>query len=301
MHRRQVTRHLRADEVLTMAAAPVPNPNAAPSNAVVIKLRNRARREGRDFHVGWANDAPRARRSIANAPYCNLFNNVPPPGPAGAAGLPDCDDRPNHDVVGTTANPCSSFFNPGPPGPAPGVPPPGGLPAYAPPAALTAPTIHLYMRRACLSHPAGRHPVLRVCGYCRIHTGLEPWYQGVVNDLIARAPVLPAAGAPAPAVPPQPLADIVGPGGAVVNPAYRSFLTPLCSKCEILEKRKYWLRILARTLPHAVNGLTPGLLREAPNGFPHNTCTCFGWLEGPNGHWCCIECRYDRAMERHGE
>ena len=310
MHPKQVLQHWWAERALTMAAAASAatvqglNPNAPPASALVARLRDRARAEGRFFHVGLANNAPPATRSavFAPAPPCNRFNNVPPPGPAAAGGLADCDDRHNHDAIGTTGNLCSSVNNPGIPWPAPGVPPPGGLPAYAAPADWPGTMANFYRRHLCNIYYQRHGPVFRVCRYCKIHTEMQPWYNGVLNDVNVTAPALsppPAPGAPAPVIPIQPLVTTVIAGAT--TSAYTRFLTPLCKRCEVFEKQVYWERMVGDVRPGMVPGVDEPMLRRDPEGWPHNTCTCWGGLEGPSGLWACMECRHLRAMELHGE
>lgn len=280
------------------------NPNAPPANDLVTRLRDRARAEGRFFHVGLANNAPPATRSavFAPAPPCDSFNIVPPPGPAGAGGLADCDDRHNHDAVGTTGNPCSSVNNPGVPWPAPGVPPPGGLAVYAAPAHWLGTMANFYGRHFCNRYDQRHGPAYSVCRYCKTHTEVQPWYQGVFNDIDGRAPALPlppAPGAPAPVNPIQPLVAPVIAGVTIL--AYTRFLTPLCNRCEAFEKRVYYERVVGDIRPLMVPGVDEPKLRRDPDGWPHNTCTCFGWLEGPRGLWACMECRHLRATDLHGK
>ncbi|GAB1731473.1 hypothetical protein NU195Hw_Modified_320t1 [Hortaea werneckii] len=129
-----------------------------------------------------------------------------------------------------------------------------------------------------------------------------PWYNGVLNDVNVTAPALsppPAPGAPAPVIPIQPLVTTVIAGAT--TSAYTRFLTPLCKRCEVFEKQVYWERMVGDVRPGMVPGVDEPMLRRDPEGWPHNTCTCWGGLEGPSGLWACMECRHLRAMELHDE
>lgn len=199
---------------------------------------------------------------------------------ANMAHAGNCRDRPHHQAPGggNNAHPCSSTHNPTP---KPALPP-----------RLLGRAYDYFIRRKCADRLTSGHGAgFTICRYCIDHTKQQPWYTSIFADVTTPPPPIPGRGVPPAAPPPQPIE------ATPATPAWTCFLTYLCRECEIVEQVLLEYRreqdITDRDVP---NGK---LMRRPPNGFPENSCTCLGILEGKRGMNYCIRCCYARAPPAH--
>lgn len=141
------------------------------------------------------------------------------------------------------------------------------------------------MRNNCMGgiRPAGleHHPPgapYTVCLLCEDHAATQPWYLSIMQDVVPRPIITPAA-----LPPPQP---IIGPN------AYTLFRTPLCRLCEDHEMTV----LQARTLGNAF-GMTQAEINRR-HDYLRSTCDCLYWVM--NVHLC-IRDLHDQACKQHDE
>lgn len=197
---------------------------------------------------------------------------------APGAAVPNCHDRLSHQAPGVPNNPfpCAGFNNPRPR-------------QAAPPGRGTASNWWELKHCADRWHAPYHAGGYTLCRYCMNHTEQQPWWRSIYDDVTLMPPPLPGPGV---APVPQPIQ------ATAANPVpWTRFFTYLCRDCEFHEQN-----LLAERLEEDVKERdvpNSHLMRRGLDGFPENTCTCLGLLEGPRSTNLCIRCRYPKATDRH--